>query len=58
MASSSKLIKPKWELYNLENNPEHELFEDYIVEFTDIAGIKIEYYIRDEAIEMDTLYGE
>ena len=58
MANASKLIKPKWELYDLENNPEHKLFEDYIVEFTDIAGIKIEYYIRDEAIEMDTLYGE
>jgi hypothetical protein len=58
MANTSKLIKPKWELYDLKNNIEHELFEDYIVEFTDIAGIKIEYYIRDESIEMDTLYGE
>lgn len=54
----SDLIKPKWELYDLSNNPEHDLFKSYIVEYTDIGGILIEYYIRDETIEMDTLYGE
>lgn len=59
MANSNRLIKPKWELYDItEENIEHKLFEDYIVEFTDISGIKINYYIRDESIEMDTLYGE
>ena len=59
MAHPSKLIKPKWSLYDTtDENPEHELFENYIVEFTDIAGIKAQYYIRDESIEMDTLYGE
>jgi len=58
MATSSKLIKPKWEIYDIENNVEHELFSEYIVEFTDISGIKIEYYIRNEDIVMDQLYGE
>lgn len=52
------LAKPKWELYDLVSNPEYSLFDSAIVEFTDISGIKIEYYIRDSSIEMDTLYGE
>lgn len=50
--------KPKWELYDIHGNPEHELFNSTVVEFTDIAGIVIEYYIRDQSIEMDRLYGE
>lgn len=59
MANASKLIKPKWEMYDITTeNPEHDLYENYIVEFTDISGIKINYYIRSENIEMDTLYGE
>lgn len=59
MANASKLIKPTWELYDItEENPEWELYENYIVEFTDISGIKINYYIRSEDVDMDTLYGE
>ena len=48
----------EWELYDIASNVEHDLFEDYVVEFNDIAGIKIQYYIRDESIVMDDLYGE
>jgi len=48
----------EWELYNIASNVEQDLFKGYISEFTDIAGIKIEYYIRDENIVMDDLYGE
>lgn len=48
----------EWELYDIASNVEQDLFKQYISEFTDIAGIKVYYYIRDENIEMDTLYGE
>lgn len=48
----------EWELYDISSNVEQDLFKRYISEFTDIAGIKIEYYIRDESIVMDDLYGE
>lgn len=59
MANISKAIKPKFNLYDISNNIETDLFENYIVEFTDIAGIEIDYYIRDEHVsEVDTLYGE
>jgi hypothetical protein len=59
MARLSRLMKPKWELYDINDNIEHELFEDYIVEYTDIAGIKIDYYCReDNRINVDYLYGE
>lgn len=50
--------KPEWSLYDIQGNCEHELFDSTIVEFTDISGIKILYYIRDQSIEMDRLYGE
>lgn len=56
--STNKQMKPKWNLHHLNNNPEHELFQSYIVEFTDISGIECRYYIRDESIEKDYLYGE
>lgn len=53
------LIKPKWSLHDLNNNIEHTLFQNMIVEFNDIGGIEIDYYIRDEdIINSDTLYGE
>ena len=48
----------EWELYDVASNTEQDLFKQYIVEFNDIAGIKIYYYIRDETIARDTLYGE
>ena len=52
------LAIPEWELYHINGNPEHDLQDSVVVEYNDIAGIKIEYYIRDESIEMDHLYGE
>jgi hypothetical protein len=55
---ASKLRKPKWSLYDIRNNVEHDLFVSYITEFTDIAGIDMEYYIRHENLTDDTLYGE
>ena len=59
MANVSNLIKPKWKLHDLNNNPEHDLMRNYIVEFTDISGIEIWYYQRDESrIEIDDIYGE
>lgn len=59
MANINKAIKPNWALHDLYNNIEHDLFESYIVEFTDIAGIEVDYYIRNEdAIDSDRLYGE
>lgn len=58
MANPFESAKPKWNMYDLDNNPEHKLFEQYVVEANDIGGIAIEYYIRDESIPMDRLYGE
>jgi hypothetical protein len=59
MANINSSIKPTWQLHDLNNNPEHELMRDYIVEFTDIAGIEIWYHVRDESrVEIDDIYGE
>lgn len=55
---SQKLAKPKWDLHHLQNNVEHDLFESVIVEFTDISGIEILYYIRDQQVKKDYFYGE
>ena len=62
---ASRQRRPEWAMYDIRNaryplhhNAEHELFEQAIVEFTDIAGIECDYYIRDSSIELDTLYGE
>jgi hypothetical protein len=57
---TTKLIKPKWELHDLNNNVEHELYESLIVEFTDISGIEVDFYIRNETgqTEIDHIYGE
>ena len=52
------LQKPTWNLYNIQDNPEHQLFESLIMEFTDIAGIQVKYYQRDDSVIYDTLYGE
>jgi hypothetical protein len=51
-------MKPTWELHDLQGNVEHDLFENYITEFNDIAGIKIDYYIRDRGLKADYFYGE
>ena len=59
MANASKFIKPKWELYDLNDNPEHDLWEEYIVEFVDIGGIEIGYHISNyDTMDKDELYGE
>ena len=50
--------KPLWQLYHIQDNVEHNLYESVIVEFTDISGIVINYYIRDGNRENDYLYGE
>lgn len=50
--------KPQWELHHLQGNVEHNLFESVIAEFTDISGIIMRYYIRDESRTKDYLYGE
>ena len=52
------LERPEWELYQLEYNLEHDLQDSVVVEYNDIQGIKINYYMRNEAIDMDQLYGE
>jgi len=53
-----KTSKPLWELPQLQGNQEYLLFESTIVEFTDISGIVVDYYIRDPDRENDYLYGE
>jgi len=50
--------KPTWDLHHLQGNVEHDLFQSVIVEFTDISGILVEYYIRDTSRIKDYLYGE
>lgn len=50
--------KPLWDLHQLQGNVEHDLFQQVIVEFTDISGIVVRYYIRDKSREKDYLYGE
>jgi hypothetical protein len=53
------LEKPQLDLYHPQDgNIEHELFDSIVVEYNDIQGAKINYYIRDENIAMDRLYGE
>jgi len=50
---------PQWNMYHPQDgNIEHDLYDSVIVEYNDIQGAKINYYIRDESIEMDRLYGE
>lgn len=53
-----KRTKSLWELQQINGNPEHDLFESLVTEFTDISGIKIKYYIRDQSRKEDYLYGE
>jgi len=53
-----KDTKPLWEMHHIQENIEHDLFESVISEFTDISGILIKYYIRDQSRPKDYLYGE
>jgi len=53
------IAKPKWSLYDIQENPEHELARSLVMEFTDIAGIEIQYYMRTTPItNYDQIYGE
>jgi hypothetical protein len=53
------LTKPEWDMYHAQEwNVEHDLYNSVIVEYNDIQGLLVNYYVRDESIEMDTLYGE
>jgi hypothetical protein len=49
---------PQWQVHDLGDNPEHDLFESIITEQNDIYGFEILYYRYDQSKEMDTLYGE
>lgn len=51
---------PTWDLHDLRDNVEHDLFESLVAEFTDISGIIADYYMLDPAIQYkhDVLYGE
>lgn len=58
-ARISGVWKPQWELHDLHDNREHDLWQSYIMEFCDISGIAIEYYVRNaEEEDYDVLYGE
>jgi hypothetical protein len=52
------IAKPTWSLYDIEDNPEHQLFESLIMEFNDISGIEVNYSQRDVSLTLDVLYGE
>jgi hypothetical protein len=59
MARQSSLEKPKLNIHQLAGNVEHDLFESLIVEYNDVAGFEVWYYVRDEsAADLDDLYGE
>ena len=55
---SDGMAKPQWRLYETIDNPEYQLGENLVTEYTDIVGIACTYYISDTAIEPDQLYGE
>lgn len=46
-------------MHDIVDNVEHDLFDSMVVEYNDIQGIKIDYFVfKDEDADMDTLYGE
>jgi hypothetical protein len=52
------MTAPEWELIDLVDNPEHDLYDSHICELTDIAGFPIKYFVRTSTNTEDTLYGE
>lgn len=50
--------KPQLDIHQLRDNPEWQLAESIVTEFTDATGIKIMYYRKNTAINPDPLYGE
>jgi len=53
-----KAQKPKFNLYEIEENYEHDLYESVLVEFNDIRGIEVEVYILKDTDKYDPIYGE
>lgn len=51
--------KPKWNMYDLVDNVENDLYDSLYVEYNDIQGVYIDYYVylNDEST-IDRLYGE
>jgi len=48
-----------WKLLQIDDtNPEYQLFESVICEFTDISGWDVHYYIKQPSEKLDYLYGE
>ena len=48
-----------WKLLKIdENNPEYELYDSLVTEFTEISGWPIYYYIKLGSKNLDYLYGE
>lgn len=37
----------QWEMYDIDDNPEHDLYENVVVEFNDITGVEVLYYQLD-----------
>lgn len=59
MANPSRQRNPGFNLYDIYNNPEHDLWEEYITEFIEIAGIQASYYRLDyDSVDLDEIYGE
>jgi len=54
--------KPEWDLFdNIQDNPEHELFDSVNNEFTEISGFRVYYYVKQKTKDpnhVDHLYGE
>jgi len=52
--------KPTWDLHDIIDNVEYDLYESLVAEFTDISGIIADYYILNPVVESqaDVLYGE
>ncbi len=55
-------FKPGWDLFeDIQDNPEHKLFDSTINEFTEISGFPVLYYIKKKITDpkhVDYLFGE
>lgn len=50
---------PEWSLYDIDENPEYDFYENTVVEFTDIAGIECYYYELDQgSADLDEFRGK
>jgi hypothetical protein len=55
---SQGMNKPGWRFYDIVDNPEYQYGENLVTEYTDIVGIECTYYISDQSVLPDQLYGE